>query len=74
MDGIELKVAEIAGAVKARRKLLGLTQAELAELVEVSPTFIFELENGKPAVSLNRVIAVLFGLGLVLELRVGVHE
>ena len=74
MPSVDLRIAEIARTVKARRKLLGLTQAELAELVGVSPTFVFELENAKPTVSLNRVIAVLVGLGLQLELRVGVNE
>jgi y4mF family transcriptional regulator len=60
----------IAGIVRARRKDLGLTQLELAELAEVSPRFVFDLENGKPTVSLDRVLLVTKTLGLKLDLRV----
>jgi y4mF family transcriptional regulator len=70
MNDVELKIAEIAAQVTENRKLLKLTQAELAELAQVSPTFVFELENGKQTVSLNRVISVCLAVGLKLELRV----
>jgi HTH-type transcriptional regulator / antitoxin HipB len=61
---------EIKTVVRARRKELGLTQAQLAELSRVSPRFIFDLEAGKPTVSLDRVLLVLKVLGLKLDLRV----
>lgn len=56
-------------ALLARRKALGFTQMELAELAGVSPRFIHELENGKSTVRLDRMLAVATALGLELEWR-----
>lgn len=53
----------------ARRKELRLTQQELADLAGVSPRFIHELENGKPTVRLDRLLAVANTLGLELVWR-----
>lgn len=74
MNEIEQRIAEFGREVARRRKALRLTQAELAELAEVSPTFVFELENGKPTVSLNRAMAVSLTVGLKFELRVRTNE
>jgi HTH-type transcriptional regulator / antitoxin HipB len=59
---------EFAEAVRARRRHLGLRQAELADLAGVSERFVYALENGKASVQLDKVIAVLSALGLHLEL------
>lgn len=63
------RVAELGVQVRARRKELGLTQRELADLAEVSPRFVHMLEAGKPTVQLAQALAVLEVLGL--GLRVG---
>lgn len=60
----------INAVVRARRKELGLTQAQLAELAGVSPRFVFDLEAGKPTVSLDRLLVVLKALGLKMNLAV----
>lgn len=61
----------IAADLRARRKQLGLTQAELADLAGVSVRFVHDLESGKPTVQLSKVLAVASTLGceLNVELR-----
>lgn len=61
---------DINVVVRARRKELGLTQSQLAELAGVSSRFVFDLEAGKQTVALDRVLLVLKVLGLKLNLRV----
>ena len=50
----------IAEFIKQKRKRLKLTQPELAERAGVGLRFIRELEQGKPSVRLDKVLA-LFG-------------
>ena len=56
--------------VRARRKDLGLTQVEVAELAGVSARFVMELEQGKPTVRLDKLTAVLDAMGLTLRAEV----
>jgi HTH-type transcriptional regulator / antitoxin HipB len=56
--------------VRARRKDLGLTQVEVAELAGVSARFVMELEQGKPTVRLDKLTAVLDAMGLALRAEV----
>lgn len=62
-------VPPLNAALLKRRKALGLTQVELADLAGVSARFIHELENGKNTVRLDRVMAVATALGLDLDWR-----
>jgi HTH-type transcriptional regulator/antitoxin HipB len=64
-------IVEIAGLVRARRKSLNLTQAELADLAGVSPRYVYDLENEKATVALDRFLSVLDALGLRLLLSRG---
>lgn len=61
----------IPAAVRGRRKELGLTQQDLADLAGASDRFVRDFENGKPGVRLDKVLDVLDVLGLepVLRLR-----
>lgn len=63
-----------AGAVRARRRHLRLSQAELADLAGVSERFVNALENGKKSVQLDKTLAVLSALGLHLELQRGAER
>lgn len=45
-----------------------LTQMELSRLANTGVRFISELENGKPDVSLSKLLLVVYALGL--ELRI----
>ena len=61
--------ASIARFIKEKRRLLKLTQPELAERAGVGLRFVRELEQGKQTVQLDRVnlVLALFGseLGVV---------
>jgi HTH-type transcriptional regulator / antitoxin HipB len=61
---------DLAKLVRSRRKELGLTQVELAELAGVSSRFVFDLENAKPSVAMDRVRAVTRTLGLTITMQV----
>jgi HTH-type transcriptional regulator / antitoxin HipB len=55
-------------AVRKKRKEDGLTLVEVSGLCNVNYRFLSNLENGKPTVRLDKVLQVLTGLGLELEL------
>ncbi len=61
---------DIGPALRDRRRQLGLTQRELAELSGASLRFIRDLEHGKPTVQLASVRSVASTLGLELTLAV----
>jgi HTH-type transcriptional regulator/antitoxin HipB len=60
--------------IRRRRLELGLRQEELAALANVSTRFVHTLEQGKPTLRLDKVLAVLgqLGLDLVVEPGTGV--
>ncbi|GAA3402366.1 helix-turn-helix transcriptional regulator [Pseudarthrobacter polychromogenes] len=59
--------AALAGEVRARRAVLRLTQHDLAQLAGVSERFVRFVEQGKPSVQLDSLVAVLETLGLELK-------
>jgi HTH-type transcriptional regulator/antitoxin HipB len=58
-------------SIHHRRLELGLHQDELAALAGVSTRFVHTLEQGKPTLQLNKMLAVLGQLGLDLVLEPG---
>ena len=58
----------LAAEVRTRRTALGLTQRDLADMAGVSERFVRFVEQGKPSVQLDSLIAVLETLGLELGL------
>ena len=52
-----------------RRKRLGYTQTELAEVCDVGVMFVSQLEGGKPTAQLEKAIRVANRVGLDLEFR-----
>lgn len=62
----------LAATIRARRKALGLTQIQLADLAECGPVFVYALERGKPTLRLDKLIAVLDVLGM--RLRIEAHK
>lgn len=48
----------IGSRIKAERKKLGLTQEGLAELVNVSPHYIYEIERGMKSMSLETMVLI----------------
>jgi HTH-type transcriptional regulator / antitoxin HipB len=61
-------IRDLAGAIRGRRRDLGLTQADLAESAGVSRKWVYEFEAGKPAAELRLILRVLDALDLELEL------
>lgn len=57
----------LAGEVRARRAVLRLTQHDLAQLAGVSERFVRFVEQGKPSVQLDSLVAVIETLGLELK-------
>ncbi|QHK21103.1 type II toxin-antitoxin system Y4mF family antitoxin [Pseudarthrobacter psychrotolerans] len=58
----------VAAEVRARRAVLRLTQQDLAYMAGVSERFVRFVEQGKPSVQLDSLLAVLDTLGLELRL------
>lgn len=58
----------MAHTLRDRRKQLGLTQLDAAELAGVSVRFVHDCETGKASVQLDRVHALSAALGLTLTL------
>jgi hypothetical protein len=56
--------AALGPLVRARRKALGLRQADAAALCDVSPRLLGELERGRATVGFGLVLQVLATLGL----------
>jgi y4mF family transcriptional regulator len=57
----------LAAEVRSRRSALGLTQRDLADMAGVSERFVRFVEQGKPSVQLDSLLAVLNTLGLELQ-------
>lgn len=57
---------DISILIKARRKELGYTQAEVASFCGVGLRFFSELENGKETLQLEKVLKVINVLGIDL--------
>ena len=64
--------ALLSAEVRARRVSLGLTQRDLADMAGVSERFVRFVEQGKPSIQLDSLLAVLEPLGL--ELTVGTRS
>ncbi len=61
--------AQLGELIRARRRELGLTQTEVAEVANANLRFVSELERGKPTARLVNVMRVLETLGIELEAR-----
>lgn len=60
-------VADVAAVIKARRRALGLDQAELAARARVSRLWIGEVENGKAGAGIARILRTFAVLGLSIS-------
>jgi y4mF family transcriptional regulator len=58
----------VGAVVRDRRRVLGITQRELADLAGVSTRLVQELEAGKSTVRVDKLSAVATALGLTLVL------
>lgn len=60
--------AQLALAVRGRRADLSLSQQDLADMAGVSERFVRFVEQGKPSLRLDTLLALLDTLGLELQL------
>ena len=58
---------ELAAAVRAERKRLGLSQSELAERAGVGRDWIIGLEKGTPTAEIGLILRALKSLGLTVQ-------
>lgn len=61
---------DIAHEIRDRRRTLGISQTELADLAGVSVRVVSSVENGKPTARLDTILPLLDVLGLDLTIRV----
>lgn len=54
---------DLGAEVRRKRKLLRLTQQELADLSNCGADFLYDLERGKPTIRLDKLMPVLDVLG-----------
>lgn len=66
--GTITSIKDIGDTIKAKRKRDGLTQADAAALCGVGARFLGELERGKETAQVGRVLRILQGLGLELQI------
>lgn len=60
---------QLGQLIRQRRRELGLTQTQVAEVANTNLRFVSELERGKPTARLENVMRVLEALGIELEAR-----
>jgi HTH-type transcriptional regulator/antitoxin HipB len=58
--------ADFGRAIRKRRKELGYTQAELAEMSGCSAVYLSNLENGKDTAEIGKALFILSRLGVNL--------
>jgi DNA-binding XRE family transcriptional regulator len=61
--------ASLGPAIRHYRLQKGLTQAELADLVGLSPSYLSRLENGEGTEELRRIVRILKQLGVRITLQ-----
>ncbi len=62
-------VRDIGNAIRARRRALGWSQAELASRASVSRKWVSEAERGDTVAGVVNLLAVIEALGATLDLR-----
>ncbi len=63
----ELNYIEIGKRIKIKRKELNLTQEKLSELIDVSPSYISEIERGSSICSLATITNISITLNTSLD-------
>jgi y4mF family transcriptional regulator len=60
---------ELGNYIRTHRKMSGLTQVQLAEMVGVGKSVIYDLEKGKETVRLSTLVKILSGLNIKVKLQ-----
>lgn len=59
-----MNLVEIGARIKAYRKSMGISQEKLAEMIDVSPHYIYEIERGTKTMSLETFVTLSEALNL----------
>lgn len=64
-------IKELGNTIKERRKLLGITQQDLADLADVNINTVIRIEGNKinPSIEVVNSIAQILGMELKLEVK-----
>ena len=65
---LKVDYVNLGRRIRERRKALGLTQAELAEMIDRSSTFIGHIERATRIPSLNTVVELCYALETSLDM------
>lgn len=63
----ELNYVEIGKRIKIKRKEIGITQEKLSEILDVSPSYVSEIERGTSISSLSTITKISQTLDLSLD-------
>ncbi len=64
-QGLRVTDATALGAtLRRRRKMLGYTQEEVADMLRFSPRLVGEIERGRGTVGINKVLSYATALGI----------
>ena len=61
--------ASLGQAIRHYRLQAGLSQAELADLVGITPSYLSRLEHGQETEQLRRIVSILKQLGVRMTLE-----
>ena len=64
-------IVRLGRSIRNRRKSLGITQVELADLAGCGPAYIHLIEHGKSGLHLDKLLDVMQVLGLQFALEQG---
>ena len=64
-----LNQPELGKYIRTPRKMSGLTQVQLADMVGVGKSVIYDLEKGKETVQLSTLVKILSGLNIKVKLQ-----
>jgi HTH-type transcriptional regulator/antitoxin HipB len=64
-----LNQPELGNYIRTHRKMSGLTQVQLAQMVGVGKSVIYDLEKGKETVQLSTLVKILSGLNIKVKLQ-----
>lgn len=67
-------ITSMGAAVRARRRMLGLTQDDVADLADVGLRLVHAIEHGSDTVQLDKLLHVLRAVGLHLRLGLGAGD
>ena len=75
-ESIDKSTVDLGDLVRGRRRLLALTQLDVAGLGNTGNRFIIDLERGKSTVQMQKVLDVLdlLGLEVVVRAKSGAHR